>query len=191
MLVLKKLAITGSPGVGKSTICQLFQGLGVPTFSTDVMSHEILAHDENVRKELLLAFGSGIVTDGQIDRDKLGSLVFQDSSQLRILESILHPAIRRKVVQILDEEEKIGTSFIVGEVPLLFEAGWDVLFDTVVFVSAPQSWNDNDPMGLRRKRMWPEAAKRVLADFWIFNSGSIAELKDTVIKLWNQIKSVP
>ncbi len=185
---MEKLAVTGSPGVGKSTVCHCFQELGVPTFSADVICHELLAHDSAVRKQLLDAFGDAILTEGQVDRAKLGNLVFPDQQRIHTLEKILHTPILREVEQILKENKQMGAPLIVGEIPLLFEAGWASLFDHVLLVTAAHPWRVQENMGLQKQRMWPETDKRALADFRIANDGSLDQLQQAVEKLFNQIK---
>ncbi len=125
----KKIAITGGIGSGKSTVLKHIADLGYPVFSCDEIYREIIQTKEYVSK-IRTAFPS-CITDGKIDRKILSELVFKNEEKRLLLNSIAHPLIMQRLV----ERMQISSSTLVfAEVPLLFEGGFENLFDCVVIV---------------------------------------------------------
>ncbi|HTJ58158.1 MAG TPA: dephospho-CoA kinase [Devosiaceae bacterium] len=123
-----KLGLTGSIATGKSTVLKSFERLGVPTFSSDAAVHELYAGEAVA--PVSEAF-PGVVSDDQIDRQALSALLIADPGRIALLESIVHPLVRRRVADFLAEAEASGAPLAVVDIPLLFESGHDYGLDAV------------------------------------------------------------
>lgn len=131
-----KVALTGIIGAGKSTIIQILLSQQIPILNCDKVNEQLLFHDEDVKLELIEIFGNEILDQTtEINKQKLSDIVFQSNEKRKQLEQIIHPKIYKKIQDFFSEykEEK----FVVVEVPLLFEVGWEKFFDEVWVVTCP------------------------------------------------------
>jgi len=134
------VGITGSIGSGKSTFAQGLRARGYAVIDADEVSHRLLLKNNTAYKKVVQDFGLGILNDVQeIDRKKLGALVFRNKKLLSQLESILHPLIREEVAQKKAQWEREGKTIAFYDVPLLFEKNMESLFDEIVLVYAPEA----------------------------------------------------
>ena len=122
-------AITGGIGSGKSTVANMIAEYGFPVFSCDEIYKEII-HDKNYIREIEKVFPNA-VQNGQIDRDILAKTVFSNEQALKTLNSISHPLIMN---ELMSRMNKVDDMFAFAEVPLLFEGGFEDLFDNVIIV---------------------------------------------------------
>ena len=125
------IGITGSIACGKSTVSNYLKSKGYIVIDADKIGHEAL-DDDYVKEKLVLAFGNEILEDNKINRQKLGELVFGSSSNLNVLNSIVHPEIRKKILEKIDKNNDKELIFI--DVALLFEAKFDDLVDKIIVV---------------------------------------------------------
>lgn len=125
------IGITGSIACGKSTVSNYLKSKGYIVIDADKIGHEAL-DDDYVKEKLVLAFGNEILEDNKISRQKLGELVFGNSSNLNALNSIIHPEIRKKILEKIDKNN--DQEFIFIDVALLFEAKFDDLVDKIIVV---------------------------------------------------------
>ncbi|WP_454949005.1 dephospho-CoA kinase [Gemella sanguinis] len=125
------IGITGSIACGKSTVSNYLKSKGYIVIDADKIGHEAL-DDDYVKEKLVLAFGNEILEDNKINRQKLGELVFGNSSNLNVLNSIIHPEIRKKILEKIDKNNDKELIFI--DVALLFEAKFDDLVDKIIVV---------------------------------------------------------
>ena len=163
-----------------------FASHGAAVISSDEIVHELLRSDPEVKAAVLERFGESVLGDnGEIDRGKVGKVVFSDRPALRWLEQLLHP---RVVARYLGWREDLGAlpdppAVCVTEVPLLFEVGGESRFDKVVVVTAsPEARVSRriGPLREREQRLVPEEEKLKRADFVYVNDGSFAELDQFV-----------
>jgi dephospho-CoA kinase len=133
---MKIIGLTGGIGMGKSTAAAAFRRAGVPVFDADAAVHALQARNGPALPAIHAAF-PGVVVGGVLDRAALRALVLADRARLRILESILHPLVRRAQARFLAQARGTGKRLVVLDIPLLFETGGDRLVDQVVVVSAP------------------------------------------------------
>lgn len=129
-----KIGLTGGIAAGKSEALKAFARLGAATLSSDAVVHELL-EGEPLRGLLAERWGPEVVADGVLDRAKIGAIVFADPEQLSWLEEQIHPLVRQRTGEWL-LSLPAETEVAVVEVPLLFEAGNDEVFDTTVAVVA-------------------------------------------------------
>lgn len=125
------IGITGSIACGKSTVSGYLKSKGYVVIDADKIGHEALDSDY-VKEKLILTFGNDILENNKINRRKLGELVFGKSNNLNILNSIIHPEIRRRILEEIDKNN--DQEFIFIDVALLFEAKFDDLVDKIIVV---------------------------------------------------------
>jgi len=131
------IGLTGSMASGKSTIAGWMAERGIPVHDADAAVHSLLAPTGQAVPEIVARFGSDVVAiDGGIDRKKLGNHVFTNPADRQILESILHPLVRKHRDQFLSDQRRLKRPVVVLDVPLLFETGGDALCDYVIVVYA-------------------------------------------------------
>jgi len=137
---MKVIGLTGGIGSGKSTVAQFLAELGAVILNADEVGHEALKPDTEIWREVVTAFGRQIVTlDGNIDRKKLGKIVFGNAEALSRLNQIMHPRMYALVKNQLEEYRRQGTRVVVLEAPLLLEAGWTPLVDEVWVTTASEA----------------------------------------------------
>jgi dephospho-CoA kinase len=188
------VGLTGGIGAGKSEALAAFDRLGAATLSTDQVSHDLL-DDEEVRKALVERWGADIAPEGDVDRDRVGEIVFADRSELDWLEGVLHPRVGAHVLQ-WRQELGPGVEVAVVEVPLLFEAAMEDAFDATVAVVASDELRDGrlrergqPGLGGREQRQLDQDEKGRRADHVIRNDGSLQELESEVNRLIDQLRS--
>jgi dephospho-CoA kinase len=130
---MKRVALTGGIATGKSVVRAELERLGVPTVDADVVARDVVARGTPARAAILARFGPGVLDDHQeLDRRKLGSIVFTDQSARRDLERIVHPAVRAAIDVWVGAKEREGHDIAVAVIPLLYETGRERDFDAVV-----------------------------------------------------------
>ena len=169
-----RLAITGSIGMGKSTVAKMFERAGVPLFDADAVVRDLQANDPN----LIAAIGRrfpGTVTAGALDRDMLSRAVLGYPAELEALEAIVHPAVQTARKRFLEENK--DALALLFDIPLLFETGGEKAFDKVIVVSAPAAIQGQRVLarpGMTKAKFYailarqmPDEEKRRRADFVI------------------------
>jgi dephospho-CoA kinase len=130
----KVVGITGGIGSGKSTVCRVFQLLGIPVFNSDVEAKKLYTEDEFLKKEVVDLFGKGLLTGGKLDHSKLASIVFNDPTALTELNKLVHPRVREKFKVWLSEQ---NAPYILKEAAILIESGSYKECDAIILVIAP------------------------------------------------------
>jgi dephospho-CoA kinase len=167
-----RIALTGSIGMGKSTVAKMFERAGVPVFDADAVVRRLQAEDPT----LIAAIGErfpGTVSDDSLDRDALAARVLGKPEELAALEAIVHPAVHAERARfLLDNRDKPALLF---DIPLLFETHGEHAFDKVVVVSAPAEVQrgrvlarpgmTEDKLAAVLARQTPDEEKRARADF--------------------------
>lgn len=195
---MKWVAITGGIACGKSTVSEILKQKNFSVIDSDQLAHQALAEDPDCFQSVVDAMGQQLVgPDGSLDRRKLGALVFADPQKLRVLESIVHPWIRKKTSQLRAQLEAKNVSIAFYQIPLLYEKNLAAEFDIVVVVGCSE---EQQRQRLRsRDQMTPNEIENRLsaqiplrekikkADFVINNEGSKKELEAEVTKWLDQI----
>jgi len=186
---MTKIAISGNIAAGKSVVENFLKESGFTVYDTDIMAHEILENSNEIK----LAFKDyDIVSDGKIDRKKLGAIVFQNSELKSILEQIIHPQIRNKI------ENLYSSAPIFIAVPLLFEANMQDLFDKIIFVTADEKIRlerlmernslTKEEALLRIHAQENEENKIKQSDFIIYNNTDLVSLKNQLSKVLHKLQ---
>jgi len=194
------IGITGSIGSGKSTVSGMFRELGARVIDADKVAQEVMAPFEPGWWAVYEYFGQGIVCPetSEIDRARLGSLVFGDPLFLRKLNSLVHPLILRRIEELLQQLRDQGTKVAVVDAPLLIETGLHRRVDVVLVV-----WVERDIQIARLKSRQPQMAmseivqrintqmsleeKKKYADFVIDNNQSLEKTRQQVELIFQTI----
>jgi dephospho-CoA kinase len=189
------LGLTGNIATGKSAVLEMARAKGALTLDADAIVHEILRQDRGIQAAIAAAFGSGVrATDGTIDRAALAEIVFSDDEALAELEKMLHPAVRRVVVERIDDS-KAGVILI--EAIKLLEGGLAALCDQVWVTDCPRPLQiqrlvicrgmDAETAALRVKAQNPQQAKVAQADVVISTDGTMAATREQVERAWSRL----
>ena len=178
---MKKVALTGSIGMGKSTVAKMFKTAGIPVFDADAVVRE-LQGPGGALVERIGAMFPGCVRCGTLDRDCLAQIVLEDPSKLAALEAIVHPAVREWREAFVARHA--SAELLIFEIPLLFETGSESEFDAIIVVSAPEDIQRARVLERRgmtparfdsiMKLQMPDSEKRRRADFVVDTSGDLS-----------------
>jgi dephospho-CoA kinase len=177
------VAITGGIGAGKSELLRAFEEAGAAVISSDEIVHRFLREDAKVKAEIVERLGDDVLTeDGEIDRRRVGELVFPDPERIRWLEGVLHPRVVATYLKWREDLAQLPSPppVCVTEVPLLYEVGGETRFDAVVAVTASPETRAKRGVRVaddRQSRLLPDAEKLRRADFAFVNDGSRRELR--------------
>ncbi|MEO7690222.1 MAG: dephospho-CoA kinase [Sphingomonas sp.] len=181
------LGLTGSIGMGKSTVAGMFEELGVPVFDADATVHRLQGEGGRLVAAIEAMFPDTTGPKG-VDRTLLGEAVLSDPRALKQLEALVHPAVGKERAAFLAAHAQ--APLVVFDVPLLFETGGESRVDKVAVVSAPADIQRARVLarpGMTEARLdailarqMPDAEKRARADFVIPTGGSIAETRAAV-----------
>jgi dephospho-CoA kinase len=176
-----RIALTGSIGMGKSTVARMFQAAGVPVFDADGVVRRLQAEDGDLIAAIRARF-PGTVQQGKLDRNALARQVLGDSDRLAALEAIVHPMVQSERQRFVMEHG--DAEALLFDIPLLFETGAADEFDTVVVVSAPQDVQrqrvlarpdmSTAKLDAILARQIPDADKKRRADFVIDTGGDLS-----------------
>jgi dephospho-CoA kinase len=191
------IGLTGSIGTGKSEAARQLEALGASIISADQVGHEAYTPNTEAWEQVVAAFGDDILQeDGEIDRRKLGAIVFGDPGQLEKLNQIMHPRMARMVADKIEVLRDQGVGVVVVEAALLFEAGWDSLVEEVWVTDSPEQVVI-ERLKQRNGMCEEEARKRIASqmdrterlersDCVIENSGDMATLGSAIKELWDR-----
>jgi dephospho-CoA kinase len=188
------IGLTGGIASGKSTVGRMLSEQDFPVIDTDRLAKEVVEPGKPALEELVMAFGREILGDnGTLDRRRMLDVILTDADARQLVEKIIHPHVFKRMDKILQHLAASGNNVVIVEVPLLFEAGWQDLFDYVVTVLAPE------PLCIKRltKRKeishemaskWmathiPQEVKAKRSDYIIHNNAGLDELRTQVNNL--------
>lgn len=189
---MKKIGLTGSIGMGKTTVAKMFAAHGIPVFDADAAVHQLYAKGGAAVAPVGAAF-PGTVNDGAVDRAALSAQVVGKPAEIRKLEAIVHPLVARLREDFLRDAEASGAPMAVLEIQMLLEGSSARQFDVIVVVSAPEAiqraralarpgMTEGKLAGILSNQM-PDAEKRASADIVIDTGTSLAETEAQVAAL--------
>ena len=192
------IGLTGGIASGKSSVSEILLELGAVVIDADKIGHEAFMPNADIWREVLAAFGDGVLRDNnEIDRGKLADIVFRDSKALEQLNRIMHPKMYRTVKRKLEDLRTQGTGVAVLEAALLIEAEWTDLVDRVWVVVSPQSQVIDrlcNQKGFTREQAEARIAAQMMAsqrakhaDVLIENDSTLDSLRSRVEKLWQEL----
>jgi dephospho-CoA kinase len=193
--VVPFVGLTGGMGAGKSTALAALERLGAAVLSSDAVVHELYAHDERLRDAVVERWGSQVAPGGVVDRSAVAARAFADAEERAWLEGLLWPLVGARVAAWLADVRSAGEAAAVREgrraavveVPLLFEAGLDGLYDATIAVIADErlrheraSARGHALADERSARQLPQQEKARRATFVVRNDGSEQELEQVL-----------
>jgi len=158
---MKRIGLTGSIGMGKSTAASMLRTMGLPVYDADATVHGLLAPGGAAVSPVLALFPDAGSIDQGIDRKRLGARVFGDPAALRRLESVLHPMVRAAQRRFIAACRRRRARAVILDIPLLFERPSQETFDAVILVTAPAFLQRQRV--LRRPGMTPTKFADILA----------------------------
>jgi len=194
------LGLTGGIATGKSTITGMLRERGIPVIDADQIARDVVEPGKPAYEAIVAHFGREILlADGQIDRKKLGEIVFSDELERQKLNAIVHPEVRRVMREEAETAEKNGASIVFMDIPLLFESKLQHMVDKIVVVYAPAHMQlarmmerdelQEEQAQKRLRAQFPIDQKKADADFLIDNSGSREEAERQVEEMLSAIRS--
>ncbi len=196
---MRVYGLTGGTGSGKSEAARLFRDRGIPVLDADAVGHELIEPGGAAVDTVVETFGSEILTNGQIDREKLGAYVFRDTEARDRLNAILHPAIRMEIASQCVSLARENYDIVLIDAALIAENGrLDEFFSGLIVVDCPASLRirrlvegrgiDEEEAKRRVAAQTPPEKKIPLADWVIENSGTIEELERQVNRVAEELR---
>jgi len=193
------IGLTGGIASGKSTVAKMLRELAIPVIDADEIAREVVQIGEDAYLQIVEQFGEGILQeDKNIDRLKLGSIVFNDEAKRKLLNRIVHPAIRQKMMQKKEEYASVGEQTVVLDIPLLFESNLTHLVHKTIVVYVDDQIQlerlmerngfSKEEAEVRIRAQLPLKEKVKKADAVIDNNGSLAQTKAqllTILANWD------
>ena len=193
------VGLVGGIGSGKSQVARAFARRGGALVDADPIGHAALEQPE-ILQQVRVAWGERILdTEGEVDRKKLGAIVFASPVERARLERLVHPWIGRRIrEQVAQLQADPAVAFVVLDAAVMVEAGWNRVCDRLVYVHAPRAqrlarvaaqrgWNEQE-FAQREHAQLALTAKATLADAAVDNTGSpeaIQEQVDRLVRAWS------
>ena len=188
-----RVGLTGNIGSGKSTVCKVFNALGIPAFHADDEARKYYSTEKGI-EAVIEKFGKGVLEEGSINFKKIAAIVFHDKEKLEWLNNQIHPFVRQKFEDW--ETKHPDATYLIYEAAILYETGRYNDMDLMITVSAPEDLRhqriiERDKVSLedaraREKNQWEQSKKEELADFIIFNDEKQLVVPQ-VIRIHNRI----
>lgn len=193
----KVLGLTGGIAAGKTAVGQLFQARGAVLIDADQVARQVVQKSQPGLAEIVVLFGTTILNAaGELDRSKLGRLVFSDPSQLNRLNAVIQPRIRQEIINQSAAYRAQGYPLVVVMIPLLYEMNYETICDAVLDVDIPLELQVKRVM-MRDHLTIVEAKQRITAqlsreqrlsraDFILDTSGNLLQLQENFDELWDR-----
>jgi len=192
-----KVGITGGIGSGKTTVCKMFEKLGIPVYYADDRAKYLMQHEHFLIDQIKKNFGDDVYVNGTLDRKVLASKVFNDKAKLDLLNSLVHPAVFRDTERWIEEQKEKKVPYVLKEAALLVETGSYKALDKLIVVTAPINMRiqrvterdntDTEEVLARVRNQLPEEEKVKLASFIISNNNGLNELEQQVLKIHHEM----
>jgi dephospho-CoA kinase len=180
---MRLIGLTGGIATGKSTVSQMLKQMGAHVIDADQLARDVVEPGQTALLEIAERFPGAIDSDGRLNRKRLGERIFSNPQERLALNAILHPRIQEAFRKKVAQAEADGVSWLVYDVPLLFENGLESQLDDIVVVYVPEETQverlmarDNlssEQAKLRLQSQWPIERKKSLATWVVDNSQSI------------------
>lgn len=191
------IGLTGGISSGKSTVSRMLHDLGAEIIDADKVAREVVEPDQPTWAKIKERFGAGIFfEDGQLNRKKLGAIIFKDGQARSDLNAIIHPAIRKRMNEQKEKALLQGKELIVMDIPLLFESELAHMVQKVLVVYVPENIQkarlmlrdqiDEDTALQKMKSQISIEQKKNLGHAYIDNSGSQKESKEQLVRIIEQ-----
>jgi dephospho-CoA kinase len=191
------LGLTGGMGAGKSTALAVLERLGAAVLSTDAVVHELYAGEARLRDAVVERWGPEVAHGGAVDRAAIARRAFAEEGERRWLEGLLWPLVGERVWEWIERmrARRPAPRAAVVEVPLLFEAGMEGLYDATIAIVAPEelrreraAGRGHELQGERSARQLSQEQKAARASFAVCNDGSEAQLQEKLSEILDKLK---
>ncbi len=185
-----KIGLTGGIGAGKSVISRIFSILGAPVYNADAEAKKLMSSDAALLLKLREAFGPKAIGENGPDRKALARIIFNDPDAMKLVNSLVHPAVARDFELWLEDHG--NAPYVIKEAAIIFETGSQRHLDMVILITAPEEMRvkrvmkrDGATVSSVRKRMenqWPDEKKIPLAGL-VLNNDSTSPLLPAILEL--------
>jgi dephospho-CoA kinase len=188
------IGLTGSIASGKSTVSSMLTNRGFPIVDADLVARKVVEKGEPTLQMIVESFGEEVLLpNGTLDRAKLGTIIFNDPSKRKMLNDIMHPAIRAEMLRQRDEWLSNGANTVIMDIPLLFESRLQHYVEKILVVSVTEEvqlkrlmqrnqLSEEEALSRIRSQL-PISEKEKGADAVIYNNGSIEETEQQLEKI--------
>ena len=181
---MKIVGITGGIGSGKTTVCQIFENLGVPVYNADIQAKKILNSNQSLKKKIKSLLGEGAYFEnGKLNRNYVASQIFVDKDLLSKINTLVHPIVQEDAKRWSEQFQKEGIQYVLNEAALLVENGSYRSLDSLIVVTCPEEIRiqrvikrekaTREEVLKKIKNQLPEQEKIKVADFIIQNDGQL------------------
>ena len=188
------IGLTGSIASGKSTVANMLKEMGFPIIDADLVARIVVEKGTATLEKIKETFGSGVIQeDGSLNREELGEIIFTNPSKRKLLNDIIHPAIRAEMLAQKGHLVQQGHPVIIMDIPLLFESRLQSFVDKILVVTVTEQTQlerlmsrngfTQEEAKLRIQSQLPLSVKEKGADAVIYNNGTIEETKQQLIKI--------
>lgn len=196
------IGLTGSIASGKSTVSEMLKNSGYPIIDADLVARQVVEPGSDTLEQIEQAFGRDVIReDGTMDRPKVGEIIFNDPAKRKVLNDIIHPAIRQKMLRQRHEYMTEGYKTIIMDIPLLFESRLQHLVDKILVVSVTEEnqfrrlverngFTEKEARA-RISSQLPMSVKEDGADAVIYNNGTLDETKWQLNRILDNWKASP
>ena len=191
------VGLTGGIGSGKSAAAKFFIELGIDVIDADEVSKNILLENKKAKKDFITEFGSKYIKNNKIDRELLRKEIFKDKTKKKILESIIHPAVRDEISKFIINSDSI---YKIVMVPLIVETNSEEFYDKIIVIDCETklqleraSNRDNQSKENIADIMQNQASRKErleIADFVILNNSDLENLRGSVIKTHQKLLGI-
>lgn len=192
---MRVIGLTGGIATGKSAVSQILLNLGVPVIDADQLARQVVEPGQPALQEIVTHFGPQILKeDGSLDRQGMADIIFTNAEARKLLENITHPRIMQEVWKKIAHYRSLGQKLVVFDAPLLIEANLHNKVDEVWLVTCSKETQverlmnkaqyDEEKAVRQIETQMPLAQKRKYADIIIENTGSLSDLEQKVVALW-------
>ena len=189
------IGLTGGIGTGKSEVSRVLRELGATVIDADRVGHDAYRPHSEIWREVVAAFGEQVLQPtGEVDRKRLGAIVFGNAEARKKLNSIMHPRMASIIQEQIGRFRSEGEQVVVVEAALLVEAGWDNLVDEIWNTESPEEdvvdrlhRRNNlsaDEVGRRIRSQLPSEERARSAQVVVRNAGNLEQLRQEVESLW-------
>jgi len=193
-----KVGITGGIGSGKTTVCKIFEILGIPVYNADERAKELIATDKSIIKQVKQLFGNDVYDeDGKLDKKRVASVIFNFPEILNKYNKIVHPAVFKDAEKWMQRYS--NSDYVIKEAALLFETGSNKQLDKIICVTAPlelriarvieRDHTTAEAVKDRIANQWSEEEKINASDFIIHNDGSTPLIRQ-VLQIHEKLTSL-
>ena len=183
-----KVGLTGGMGSGKTTAARQFEKLGIPVYYADNRAKELMIKKDKIKEELIRTFGKEVYKNKRLDTKYLASKVFNDKKELKKLENIVHPAVRKDFITWAKKQK---SPYVIVENAILHKSGMDKLMDYIIFVTADKNTRIKrvkNRDGLTKKEIENRMNNQENEDFFMNNSDFIIKNNENIDSLEKKVK---